>query len=442
MSQLPTRFAGMDMVPRATKGIPILSLPVEQFFDMSPEAREDQPVHVRRAYKQVALVFACMRYRVTKLIEAPLWIYKEGEDGEEIALKRLSSDLQHLRRLFEQPNPDQTMGELLEQISLYEDSTGAALIVKNKNKRGVTGSMYAFSGDEFSVKPANGRLYGEFTVNTMDGTRDYKPEDVIFFKLASAESPHYMVSPVDAALAQMNLGYGMLQALRSALRNSVRPGAVLEGDGSLDEGEFDRMKKQIIEDYTGMWNSGKVIISEGGFKMKQMGNTLGDLELGPVNGDIEAAICQCFGVHPALVGARIGLENSGGFADLIKSATELFYDITQLPRWVRYEEKLTQGLLRPVSEDDTMYIRFIKDKVRALQLNMTDRTKQATQAAGFWTLDEQRGWTGKNALPDGAGQELSKPAASPNKPAGSDQEEGKEPEKPKKPGKKTTLTVA
>lgn len=437
MNNLPVRFAGMDLAPQR-KAIPILSLPVQQFFDMAPEQREDSPVHVNRAYKQIALVFSCMRYRFTKLVEAPLWIYKEGEDGEEVALKRLSADMQHLRRLFEQPNPDQTMGELLEQTSLYEDATGSALWVKNKNGRQVTGSIYAFSGDEFSVEATDTRMYGKFTVSTLKGPKEYGPDDVIYWRQPSTESPWYTVSPMDAALMQMNLGYGMFQALRSALRNAVRPGGVFEHEGTLDEMEFDRLKKQAETEYAGMWNMGKTMVLEGGIKAKPMSNSLGDLELGPVNGDVEAGICSAFGVHPALVGARIGLENSGGFADLIKSATELFYDITQLPRWVRYEEKLTQGLLRPVNDDDTMYVRFIKDKVRSLQLSMTDRTTQSKNAAGFWTIDEQRGWTGKPTLPDGAGKELSKPAAG-NKP-GAEGEEG-EPKKPKPAEPKKPLSI-
>lgn len=424
----------MASVTRA-KSVPVLTLPVEQFFGMTPDSREDSPITKNRAYKLVALVFSCMRYRVTKLIEAPLWVYKEI-DGEEVPVENLDSALDGLRPLLERPNPDQTMGELLEQLSLYEDTTGGALIVKNRNRRNRIGSMYVFSKDEFTVHPTKDRLYGRFSVNTMTGTKDYTPDDVIYFRLTSAENQQYTVSPLDAALAQMNLGYGMLQALKSALRNAVRPGATFEHEGQLDDGEFERLKKQAEEEYSGMWNMGRTMVLEGGIKAKPMQNTLGDLELGPVNGDVEVAICQCFGVHPALVGARIGLENSSGFADLIKSATELFYDITQLPRWTRFEEKLTQGLLRPLLEDDTQYIRFVKDKVRALQLNMTDRTKQASQAGGYWTLDEQRNWTGKPKLPDGQGDALSKTPASPNKPAGSDDEENTEPAKPKTPGKK------
>jgi hypothetical protein len=68
-----------------SKGIPVLSIPVQQFFNMMPENVEDQPVRTSTAYKLYALVYACMRYRATKLTEAPLWIYEEkGTDDETV----------------------------------------------------------------------------------------------------------------------------------------------------------------------------------------------------------------------------------------------------------------------------------------------------------------------------------------------------------------------
>jgi hypothetical protein len=156
--------------------------------------------------------------------------------------------------------------------------------------------------------------------------------------------------------------------------------------------------------YAGYMNSGENILLEGGGKLNVIQSALKDLELGPVQGDVEAAICQCFQVHPALVGARLGIENSSGFADLLDSATAATYDNAFLPTWSRYEEKLTLGLLRPIDPNPRRFIRFDKTKIAALQADMTERTLEAKQATGFWTIDEQRAHTGQAAARERRGR--------------------------------------
>lgn len=395
--------------PAQQKSLPVLTIGVEQFFnivDANTGTPPDNPITARTAYRLYALAFACMRYRATKLVEAPLRVQRKVQgDWETVEDHPLSE-------LLYRASPDMTMAELLEQVSLYEDATGAALLVKNRNARGEVVSLYPFAKDEFTVEPYNGRLYGRFTVNTLQGSRSYGPDNVIYFRMPSPENMAYVASPVEAALTSINLGYAMFMALRSHLRNAIRPGATFETDQELDTETFQRLKVQAESEYAGVWNQGKTMLLEGGITMKPIQTSFKELELGPVNGDIEAAVCQCFQIHPALVGARIGLETNSGFADMLKSATELFYDIAQMPRWTRYQDRLTAGLLDDASEE---FVRFDTREVRALQLDMTERTTQAKGGAGFWTIDEQRAWTGKAKLPNGEGDTLSKVGAATEK---------------------------
>lgn len=408
------------------KSLPTMTIGVEQFFNIDNNGLGGTDIHVRArtAYKMYSLAFACMRFRATKLVEAPLWVYREGAEQEELPMAD-----HELSEFLEQPNPDMTMEEVLELVSMYEDTTGAALLVKNRDRSGRIRSVYPFAKDEFTVQTDKGRLFGRFDVNTSTGTKTYGPDDVIYFRMPSTDGAMFNTSPVDAALTSINLGYSMFMALRSHLRNAIRPGAFFETDAELDDDLYNRLKQQAQEDYAGIWNNGKTMLLEGGVKAKLVQTSFRELELGPVNGDIEAAVCQCFGMHPALAGARIGLENSSGFADMIASARELYYDITQLPRWVRYEKKLTSGLLDRPGE----VIRFDKSRVRSLQLDMTERTAQAKSMTGIWTIDEQRAWTNRPPLPNGEGKQRAQPAA-----PGADSEK---PDKEKPPAKILPFTI-
>lgn len=364
------------------------------------------PISKRRAFDAVALVFACMDYRATKLSEAPVWIAEEDEDGESFI------DGEHpLSELLERPNPDMSMAELLELLSLYDDATGGWLLVKNQNNIGRVGSMYPYAYDEFSVEPAFGRIFGRFRVQTLEGYREFGPDQVIFKKRPSLAALNAATSRVSAALSHINIGDQMRQTIQQLLRRAIRPSSKTEVPGNYTTDQWDRLSADFQAAYQGYLNAGKNILVEGGAKFELLHQGMKDLELGPVQGDVEAAICSCFQLHPALVGARIGLENSSGFADLLASATEASYDNAFIPSWSRMEEKLTLGLLRAVDPNPRRFIRFDKTKVKALQEDLGAKTLEAKNAAGFWLIDEQRAHTGKEPLKNGEGQVLSKPGA-------------------------------
>src|SRR5690242_20009964 len=70
---------------------------------------ETDPIRGWQAYRASVIAYAAMRFRATKLIEAPLWIAEE-KDGQEDWLKGDHP----LAELLERPNPDMEMADLLE----------------------------------------------------------------------------------------------------------------------------------------------------------------------------------------------------------------------------------------------------------------------------------------------------------------------------------------
>lgn len=358
------------------------------------------------AYKLSALAYACMSYRATKLIEAPLWVSEEI-DGEEqwVDPKNVDPDLV---RLLDEPNPDMTMDELLEIVSLYMDGTGKALLVKNRDKGKRVASLTPFAGDEFTVEQADGLMFGKFTVWTSKGNKVYGPDDVIFWKNADARNANDGLGPLEVALSSVNIDDEMRRTVQALLRNKMRPGAIaLFPNGLSDPAMAERVKAEARANFAGASNAGKFMALEGTDKPLQfLENSLKDLALGPVSENVEAAVCSCFKVHPAVVGALIGIKNSSSFADTIKPATDLFYDIYVIPTWSRFEKKLTSKLLREWDDNPLRFIRFVKDEVRNLQADMGKRTSEAANTVGFWTTGERRQHTGKPLFGDDRDNDL------------------------------------
>ena len=366
-----------------------LTYPAELFFGIADHQLADRPIGTRNAYAVFALCYACMQYRAAKLSEPPVWIFEE-QDGEDVPIE----GEHELSELLEQPNPDMGMAEFMEQVSLYLDATGAVLLVKNSDRAGITRSMYPYAKDEFAVEPADGRLYGRFKVQTLTGYRTLGPDEVIYLKRPATDHIMNATAAMDAALSHINIGHAMRTAIQAAMRHTVRPGTIFRAPANLGDDQFNRLKSEIAESYAGLWNMGKSMLVEGGIEADVQKATLSDLALGPINEDVEVAVCQAFQVHPLLVGSKIGMGSNSGFADSIEPAQNLFYDVSAFPLWTRIEKALTAGLLRPVDANPLRFIRFDKSKVRALQPDLTEKIEQASKAV-FWTEAEKRQWTGK-----------------------------------------------
>lgn len=383
------------------KSSPVLSYPAPLLAGLGTS--EHAALHSAGAYRLVWLVYACMRLRASKLMEAPLWVAEEAAGGE----PWVRGD-HPLARVLERPNEEMEMGDLLELLSLYLDSGGRALLVKSRDRAGRVASLHVFSREEFTVEPAGGRLYGRFRVRTLQGMRELGPDEVILIRETDPADLAGGIGALEVALTHAGIVHEMRLAVTAVLRNGLRPGAWIEttaGTSNLSESEYRRNKAERDAAFAGMMNAGKVPLIEQG-KLHLVDRGLQDVSVGPVQADAEVAICGAFAIHPALIGARVAIENGAGLSDSLGPATRLFYDRVVFPRWRKIERALTRGLLREADANPLRQLRFDTSQVRALQDDLASRTRTAATASGYWRVNEQRAHTGQQLLEDGRGDRL------------------------------------
>lgn len=354
-------------------------------------------------YGSAWLPYACMRYRATKLVEAPLWIAEEADGGEEW----LEGD-HALAELLERPNPDMEMSDLLELTSLYLDSTGAALWVKSRDRGNRVGALYPFSGEDFRVETADGRLFGRFLVRTTGGERTYTPEEVIYFRNADPASPHGAVAPLHAALARLGIDRTLVESISAGLRNAVTPGLVIHfpPEVHLNAEQQAEFQASLSMNHAAAQNKGKPLALGGGAQATQMRQGFKDLNGGELAKEIEAAVCACFQTPPAIIGAFVGLENSSDRHNM-ETAVKLFYDNAMLPTWSRFEKALTRGLLREVDPNPLRFVRFDKTRIAALQEDMGAKSEVVERVADVLTVNERRVLLGFEALDGEEGDRIS-----------------------------------
>lgn len=382
---------------------PALSPQMMMFFDMMPPSASSEGSNLTRrlAYRHDNLAFACMQFRSVKLVEAPLWIVDETDDGEEW----LKGE-HELSAVLEQPNPDQDISEFLTQISLLMDIDGQALIVKAGDRSGRIAQLWVYNQDQFTVERAPGRLYGRFRVNTENGQETLSPDDVIYLREPHPTDPYQAISRVGTALSKINLSQDLVTTIRQILRRGVNPGGIFGFKEALTSEQKESVRGEIKANLAGVHNAGGAMVLDGEVSYTSPVISLKDMTTGPAQYDCEAAICQAFQVHPILVGAKVGMESNSGLSDSIAPALKLYYDVAARPQWRKIERKLTAGLLRPIDNNPRRFIRFDTTKVQALQETMLERAKTVDTAREVLTVDEGRIYLGYDALEDDRGDKL------------------------------------
>jgi HK97 family phage portal protein len=368
----------------------------------------------RRAYAVAALAYICIRYRATKLREAPLMVVEEGEAGE------VWQKSHALGSLLARPNPDYGMARMIEATETYLCTTGRCLWLKNRDAAGRVASLYPFGGDEFTVESSRDRLYARFRINSRPD-RDFAPDDVIFFSFFDPANPLGGVAPLDAAMGSLGIAQSLQIRVRAYLKNAMAPGGVYVADKEWKptRDEFEELKQQIGTLFQGV-NSGRPAVAAGGGKFEK-GWSLADLALGELWREAEAIVCACFGVPASLVGTIVGLENSPW--SHLATAKRSFYDETVIPEWTYLSDTLTDALLREQDPNPAHLIRFDTSRITALQRDLAAQATIAAAAARFTSVNERRAMMGLAPVDDeGADDvpELAAPVVPPASPAGGD----------------------
>ena len=307
--------------------------------------------------------------------------------------------------LIRQPNPHQSYADLAMAKVAYKLLSG-----NNYDERvtvqGVAKELYTHRPDRMTVTLDAAGQVSQFTYKVNGKTtvwpgagRDI--EDIQHSKLFHPLNDVYGMSAVEAgafAIDQNNEGMAWVQAL---LQNSARPSGALvvqkDASGSysdLSDENFNRLKTQIEEQYSGASNAGRPMLLEGGLDWKAMGVSPHDMQIIESNNAAARNIALAFGVPPQL----LGIPGDNTYSNY-QEARLAFWEDTVLPMvktigadWSRWLGPMFGGLeLRP----DFDHIPAIADK----RATMFDMANNAT----FLTLDERRELAGFTPVGDANG---------------------------------------
>jgi len=197
---------------------------------------------------------------------------------------------------------------------------------------------------------------------------------------------HYGFAPLEAALMALDIHNAAGRWNKALLDNSARPSGALvyapkEG-GNLSDEQFDRLKAELEEGYSGAARAGRPLLLEGGLDWKAMGLTPKDMDFVEAKHGAARDIALAFGVPPML----LGIPGDNTYANY-QEANRAFYRMTVLPLAARTAKEFSAWL--GPAYGDGLRLWYDADGVEGLSVDR-DALWARVGAADFLSDDEKR----------------------------------------------------
>ncbi len=206
------------------------------------------------------------------------------------------------------------------------------------------------------------------------------------FALFHPIDDHYGFPPLQAALMALDVHNGTGRWNKALLDNSARPSGALvyapKDGGNLTDDQYERLKAELEDGYTGAVRAGRPLLLEGGLDWKAMGLTPRDMDFIEAKNAASRDIALAFGVPPMM----LGLPGDNTFANY-QEANRAFYRLTVLPLVERIAQELG-GWLEP-RFGRRLKLGYDADRIEGLSAEREALWARVSQA-DFLTDDEKR----------------------------------------------------
>jgi HK97 family phage portal protein len=285
----------------------------------------------------------------------------------------------------------------VEAVGISEASSGPSHIRSNLNVR----ELYALRPDRMKLVPgADGwpQAY-EYMVagSSVRFDQSVAQPPILHLSLFNPLDDYYGLSPLEAAAIAVDTHNAAAKWNKALLDNAARPSGALIYSGpdgaGLAEPQFERLKRELNNQYEGAGNAGRPMILDGGLDWKAMSLSPQDMDFMEAKHSAAREIALAFGVPPML----LAIPGDNTYSNY-QEANRVFWRQTVLPLANRIGSALTQWLA-PSFGEGLMLAPDI-DKIEALSFDRAALWERVTKAP-FLTVNEKRAATGYGPVEGG-----------------------------------------
>jgi HK97 family phage portal protein len=333
----------------------------------------------RAGYERNAVCYRAVRMIAESCASVPWLLYEGREENPE----------HPLLRLIERPNPSDTSVSFIEALCSNLLLHGNAY-VEGAFVDGLLREAYCLRPDRMSAVigrdgwPA-AYVYSAAGESLRFDMRREGVEPILHIRLFHPLDDTYGFAPLAAAQTALDTHNAASFWNKALLDNSARPSGALvyagPDGGHLTDAQFDRLKQELEENFSGADNAGRPLLLEGGLDWKSLSLSPKDMDFSETKSAAAREIALAFGVPPLL----LGLPGDNTYRNY-EEANRAFWRQTVIPLVQRLQKAIAawaQPGFAPFRLD------YNADRIDALA---PERAQEWSRigAAAFLTVDEQR----------------------------------------------------
>lgn len=339
-------------------------------------------------YETNVYAYACTRLLANSAGRVPWILYGRKSSGANAEYEQVNTH--PLLDILKRPNPLMGQSKLIESMVTWLSISGSSYTewagpIPTSKK----GELYQLRSDRMSVIPGTGEnLVGgyEYRAGTQKPSR-FDPEEVLHLTYYRPTSDFYGLSPMEVASRAIDQNNEAKAWNVALLQNMARPSGLLISEEALTDQEFERMKAQFSEEYSGPTRSGKPLVLEGGLKWENISYSPAEMDWLEAQKHTMREICAAFHIPPQMLGDYEGSTYSN-----YQEARQAFYMETVLPLMDMIRDELNRWLVPKFKDGDRLYLDYDLSSIDAIQENRAEKWKMAMEGFqnGIITVNEAR----------------------------------------------------
>lgn len=291
-------------------------------------------------------VFACNRVLSETLASCPIMLYEKDSDGN----RKQITDAAEYGVLHYAPNAEMTPSQFKE-FGMSNINLGGNMIAQK---------VFNIHGELLELRPiAWDRVRIDIDKNTgrllyfIDGKTEPKTRDEILHIPGLTLDGYVGITPLTYAALTIDIGLSQDKFESNFYHNRASTSGIFQYPNELGDEAFQRLKKDITKNYTGLSNAGVPMILEGGGQFKEITMKLTDAQFIESKRFRIEDVCRMFRVPLHLVQDLTRATNNN-----IEHQSLEFIMYTMLPWFKRWEENLNLQLLSKESKRKNRYFEF------------------------------------------------------------------------------------
>lgn len=334
-------------------------------------------------------VFACNRVLSETLASCPIMLYEKDDKGN----RHQVTDTAEYGLLHYAPNAEMTPVQFKEFGMTNINLGGNFIAQKVFNMHGELLELRPISWDRvrIDIDKSTGRL-----LYFIDGKQEPKTRDEILHIPGLTLDGYIGITPLSYAALTIDIGLSQDKFERNFYHNRASTSGIFQYPNELGDEAFQRLKKDIKKNYTGLSNAGVPMILEGGGQFKEITMKLTDAQFLESKRFRIEDVCRIFRIPLHLVQDLTRSTNNN-----IEHQSLEFIVYTMLPWFKRWEENLNLQLLSKESRRKNRYFEFnISGLLRGDIKSRYEAYAQGRQW-GWLSVNDIRRLENMNQIPNG-----------------------------------------